>query len=227
LFQEGKDVIKEIPLSRFELPLHIIITAAAGLLFFLDRLQIVPQATGTAVIVTLVFMWGFYAIKWLFFVPRGRKVIIMRAFKNSGIQLSVEKLKHDKLVHFDRNDDVPPTHVERMNKHFEVHTGRPFVIAMEEKSKNINLFKEFEEDKEAKEFNNIIKTTWGTAWQSCLNNMLMFRNKIKDPMFIITILVLFAVVALILLTMGNAATNAQIAETLNSVAEATGAVAEA
>lgn len=217
LFQEGKDIVKELPLSRFELPLHAGITVLAIVLFFLGRMEIVAKAQGTAVLVLLIFAWGLYLFKWKFFYPRSKKVLVMRIFKNSGIQLSAENIKHDKLVHFDKNDDTPPVSIDRINKHFEVSTGRPIVVCMEEKSKNLDLLKATQADREAKEYNNIVKTTWGTAWQACMNNMLKFKNQIKDPMFIVTIIVLLAVIATIVLSISNAST-------LSKIAEATGAL---
>lgn len=222
LYQEGKDIIKEIPLSKFEWPLLIAASAAAGMLFFLDRMQIVPQATGTAVLILIIFMWGMYLVKYMFFFPRGNKVIVIRSFKSSGIQFSVEKIGPDKLIHFDKNDDSPPVPIDRVNKHFEVSTGRPVVIAIEEVPRNVSLQEQFTEERSAKEFNNIIKTTWGTAWQSCLNNMLKFSNKIKDPMFIITIVVLLVVIVIVLLQLNNSARILEMGETLAELAGTTG-----
>ncbi len=220
---QGKDIIKELPLSKFEWPLLILMSGTAFIMLFLDRLKLVTDIAGTAVIVLLIYSWGMYMIKRFFFMPIGGKSLILRAYKNTGMRLSVEKIPPDRMVHFDKDDITPPVSVERTNKHYEVNTGKPLIIAIEGKANNINLFEEFEEEKEAKEFNNIVKTVYATAWQACLNNMLKFKNKVKDPMFILTVLVLIAVAVSIFIQF---TTMTHTLEQLEAIATAVGVTTE-
>ena len=217
LYQEGKDIIKELPLSKIEPFILAIASMAALVMFFLERMAILTFGGTTGILVLLIVVWGLFAYKYMFFFPRGKKYIVIRGFQNSGLMFSVEK-PHDGLVHFDKDDTVPPTQISRINKHFEVSTGRPCVVALEGITDNLNLMEQFAPTREAKEFNNIIKTTWGTAWQACLNNMLRFSNKIKEPMFIITIIVLIAIIAVIVLQFTTIGTLQQMIETLEGIA---------
>lgn len=224
----GGNLFKELPFFKFE-PIFLMAATVGG--FFLIIIGLMTGDTSGILIsffIIVIITWLIWFIKNFFYLPRGKKILIMRAFRNTGISISCEEIPKADMIKLDKNEDIPPVQISRENKHFEVMSGRPMLVCVEGIPKNISIVKKYKPDKSAKEFNNIIKTTWSTAWQTCLNNMLKFQNKFKDPQFIIAIITLLAVggaAAIMVMVLGDISktneTLATMQTTLTTIAENT------
>jgi len=131
-FEEFKGIIPanfllaELPLSRYEWMLYLILSAIT----FLEILFVATGLVDASVLILtsislLLLMWGIYIIKHFFFMPRGKKVIFLDFIGNTG---------------FFRVGEIPPDHkhkiikdkyviIEQVNKAQELTSGRPLVIS--------------------------------------------------------------------------------------------------
>jgi len=187
-------LFKELPLFRYEPWIYLFITVACVFVYAFTVFGFLPLKTiATTLLATLGLFWSVYMIKWYFYAPRGNKVLVAKCFRSTGIHLSVQDVPKDNVIHFDSKDETPPVYLTQINKHFDVSTGRPFLVCAEGIGENISIMETQQHDKSAKEISNIIKTTWGTAWQSCLNNFMKFTSKMRDPTFWLIVLTLIIV----------------------------------
>jgi len=214
-------LFKELPLFSLEPFILIGVLMVSIGLYFAGALDIIHNGGFYALLVALLVPFALWFIKWLKYMPRGNKVIFLKGFASTGIYLSVGAMPIDRLIHFDKNDDIPPAAINNPKEHFELCSGRPLIIGFEGYSSNISLshlLKGSISTQSAKELNNTMKALWGAAWQAALGNIAKFSSKFKDPTFWLAIISvgLLIVVAFLVYNQGQQIT--ALAESTKQVA---------
>lgn len=216
LDDKSKHLLKELPFFKIE-PFILIF---AGLLLpitlvVLDIFGFFPGASIAALMLVIFSMWGIYFVKYFLFMPTGKKVIIERFFKNTGVSLSCEKIPGKGEI--EMGDDIPPVQVTQANKHFEMSSGRPLIIAIEEVPQNCSLLQLYQPDRSSRELNSIIKVTWNTAWHAATENLLGFGNRLRDPVFLMSAGVLVGIILIGIMMWMNLDTLSQLQGTMESL----------
>jgi len=213
--EKSKHLIKELPFFRIE-PFVMIIVGLLMPIMVLVLQAIGVLANGVLIgfLIVLVTMWVMWLVKYFKYLPTGKKVIVARFYKNTGVALSSEKINKEGVVKFDRKGNIPPTQITQVHKHFEMSSGRPMVIAVEEVPQNLSLLKRYKPDRSARELNSVIKVTWNSAWHAATENILGFANKFKDPNFIVGTGALVGVIIVGLLLWQNLGSMTELQEVI-------------
>lgn len=172
-------IFKEIPLFKYEWVLYLVLTLASTILILLAIIGIYEGGFIAAAGIPIVLMWTVYLAKDRFYLPRGNKKIVMKVHSNSNISFTVQDLK-DRVIHFDKNDEIPPTQVTRENRHTELSTGKPLVIAFEGHTENLSineLMSDERQERSAQELNRIVKSALITGYQLASS-----AGKVKDKL---------------------------------------------
>lgn len=213
----GADLIKELPLMRFE-PIILLVTTFGGFfLIVLDTLGALPEGSRTAFYAVTAITWALWFLKWTLFLPRGKKMLFAKFFRNSGVQIYADVKPKDDMIKFDKKDEVPPVQLGRTNKHFEINSGRPFVVCVEGVPKNISVIDDNEPDKTAKEYDNILKTTWSTGFLTGLSKASKLQGFFNNPTNIITLIMLLCIIGTLYLLFTQQESLAMMTDTLNQI----------
>jgi len=216
-------LFKELPLFSLEPFILIGLLILSIGLYFAGALDIIHNGGFYALLVALIVPFALWFLKWFKYMPRGNKVIFMKSFASTGIYLSVGAMPIDRLDHFDKDDNIPPSTIDNPKEHFEICSGRPFIISVEGCSRNISLLSLLKgsiSTQSAKELTNTMKALWGGAWQAALANMSKsVLSKLRDPTFWLAIISvgLLVVVAFLVYNQGQQIT--ALAESTKAVAE--------
>ncbi len=195
-------LLKELPLFKLE---PFVLIGATFAAFFLIALELIGFLQGGGVrafFILVTVMWALFLYKWWKYLPHGNKVIVERNFGSTGVKLSVEPIPKDRQIHFDKNDETPPAQLGNVKCHFEVGSGKPYVRVVEGYWTNFNLIEALKSQlstRTAKEFNNIVKVTYSTAWQAAIANFQKGQSLAKNPLFwVLVIICLVLIVAVVL-----------------------------
>lgn len=165
--------IKEFPLLSVE-PYVVIAVVFAGFIYSLLRQN---YFFGFIVVSAgLILLW---AIKYFFFHPRGSKVIVIEATKNTGIRIRARKLQNDE-IRLSKDENDPPVKITRANKHFDRDSGRPVVFAIEGVPENVSLVDKYNPTMAAKDLNSIVIAGSTISYMDGSRNvkgMPFFKNK--------------------------------------------------
>jgi len=220
----GGDLIKELAFFKIE-PIIILVVAMIGIILVgLDKIGLVVGISATAFIAMAGVTIGLWFIKFFLYLPRGKKVLVLKAFKNSGLLITAEKVPSNNTIHISRDDEIPPVQVTRVNKHFEMMSGRPIIACIEGVPKNVSLIDQYQPDKSAKEYDNVIRTTYQTGWLDGVNTVQKFGKKLTDPQFIISILLLILMAGMVFLLWGTMTQLQEMGAAINTVVQNTEAI---
>jgi len=218
-------LFKELPFYKAEPFIMLIITGAVLILALFDLVGLYKGGLLISILLVLGATWAIFLIKQFVYLPRGNKHLVMRFYKSALAKLSCEKPNPDALIHFSNDDEVPPAQITRINKVTEACTGKPLLLVAEGYPENFSVMELLGEkfhDRSAEEVNTAVKLAFANGWKACLNNMLRFGSRFKDPTFLLLIGVLIVVIIAVVL---NWTTLSTLQDALKAGATATTALA--
>lgn len=157
---------------------------------------LVNQANFSMIILIapLLVLVGLFMFKWLFFHPRGSKVIVLRSWKTGMERLSIERIKDNK-IRFDSSPDADEIIVGNVKKNWEYSTGRPLIHLEEGVPENTYLHRNKENNELIRDSNNVRAGTWAAAVR-----WIAFTEKKADQFFTKTnILILIVIIVIIII----------------------------
>ncbi len=213
-------VFKELPLWNLEPFIMVgLLIIVVGMLI-LDRLGLATGISFHAAAFALIVSWGLFLIKWILFMPRKNKPIVIRVLEGGGMTIKAETIPSTRQIWFTKKDDkeIPPVNITDFNKHREITTGSPVIVVAEGTSNNIDIIESISEQgekrKSDKEFNMIVKNAYDGGYLDGLEVSSKFKTDWLNPTTIAIGILLVAMLLLFLMQMNIADTLSLIAENL-------------
>lgn len=208
-------LFKELPFFKMEPYLIMIICVISGVSLALEALGLLIGIAIPISFMLIVFILVLFLTKWFAFMPSGRRLFVEKNLEGGAVQVLVMKPPKDNKIHFARDDlDIPPTTVDRYNKHYEFYTGRPWVKAAQNHSPSYSVYELFEgkRDPVAKENEAVLQQTYDAGLLDGMAIALKMKDALKQPMTWVAIITLGAIVVLIALGFLQLDTLSQIAD---------------
>lgn len=155
----------------------------------------------TVAVVMLIGLFGiFLLVKWLFFMPRKNRDIVVRIFKTKGIQFTVENIKPSMLVNLsDKKSEVMITDPA---KHYDFMNGRPVLCLREEDRTNIALLRDIDTSGKGRDTDSMVVNAVHTGYEIAREQLANRDDKTKI-MLILLIIILGAVALTGYMVMGT------------------------
>ena len=117
---------------------------------------------GVAIPICISFL--LFAFKWFFFYPRGKKQIVIRAWKMGVARISVEEVR-DNEVSFEANKSSlgDKMHINYSNKGIDYYTSRPILLLEEGQPENTPLHKSTQTNEKVKDKGNVTASIFSAA----------------------------------------------------------------
>jgi hypothetical protein len=111
------------------------------------------------VLISLV-LFGF---KWYFFYPRGKKQIVVRAWKMGVARIGVEEIRDNEVAFEPGKDLSDKMHINYSFKGIDYYTSRPIILLEEGQSENTPLHKSVQTNEKVKDKGNVNASIFSAA----------------------------------------------------------------
>ncbi len=192
-------LFKELPFFKYEPVLLIAVIVISFFVIVAGMLEMVEDGMFIAYMMIVGFSIVMFLIKQIFFLPTGKKIFIERVLESGGVHISVANPPKDNVVEYSKNRmEIPPTRIERYNKHFEVYTGKPYIKTCQGQDLNYSVNELFEgkTEKTAQEVEALIEKARDNGYITGMGIALKMKDSLKNPMSIILVIML-ALMALV------------------------------
>jgi hypothetical protein len=138
-----------------------------------------------------------FTFKWYFFYPRGKKQLVIRAWKMGVSRIGVEEIK-DNYVAFDGKDGSDKMHVNYSLRSIDYYTSRPIILLEEGLQENTPLHRNVLTNEQVKDKGNVTASIFSAALKFVEMQNKKTQGFLNNPQNWILIVILLAVVGLAL-----------------------------
>jgi len=199
-------------IGKYEPIILIMLSAVFGISVLLQFFGLLENSALYGGLIVIVAAWCIWFVKFMQYGIYGERIPVLRLYRNNLSRLTIENVNSEKGLKWSKDGTKPPTQISRINKHTDIETGRPFLIAAEGISDNISIWDSLggHTGEMARDLNTKFEIIWNTAYQACQNDMLKMGKKLfTDPQFIAVVLLGVGMVVLFVFIVGI---NSQLSE---------------
>lgn len=176
-----------------------------------EHVLFLHNVTTIGIAIPIVFMLSIFMFKWYFFYPRGKKQIVLRAWKMGVARIGLEEIK-DNYVKFDNKKELSDEmHINYSNKSIDYYTGRPIILLQEGMSENSALHQNIKTNEKVKDRGNVNASMFSAALKFCDYQNKKAAGFFQNPtnILLIAVIVIVVVIAFFVMTGGSPTTALQ------------------
>lgn len=149
-----------------------------------------------AIMIPIIISLLLFVFKWYFFYPRGKKVIVVRAWKTGLGRFSVEEIK-DGGIKFDTKPDSDVIPVPNPRKSWDFYTNRPIILLEEGQPSNTSLHRESRTNEKINDEGNVKASVWNAAMRYARYQLRKDDSFWNNPTNILLLVIIIGVIGLI------------------------------
>lgn len=169
------------------------------------------NVTTIGIAIPVLFMLLMFVFKWFFFYPRGKKQIVIRAWKMGVARIGLEEIKEN-FVKFDNKKELSDEmHINYSYKAIDYYTGRPIILLQEGLSENSPLHQNIKTNEKVKDRGNVNASMFSAALKFCDYQNKKAQGFFQNPTNILLLIAIaiIIVVAFFVITKGSPTTAVQ------------------
>jgi hypothetical protein len=152
-----------------------------------------------------------FLFKWYLFYPRGKKQIVIRAWKMGVARIGVEEIKNNYVKFDGKGDNADEMHVNYSAKGIDYYTSRPIILLEEGLSENSPLHRNIVTNEKVKDRGNVNASMFSAALKFADMQNKKAQSFFNNPQnwLLIVIIIGIALIAFFMITKGSPTTAVQ------------------
>ena len=161
--------------------------------------------------VPIAYMMLLFIFKWFLFYPRGKKQIVIRAWKMGVARIGVETISEN-YVKFEKKKELSDEmHINYSHKAIDYYTGRPMLLLEEGQAENTPLHRNIKTNEKVKDKGNVNASIFSAALKYCDYQNKKAQGFLHNPtnLLLLVAIAIIVVIAFFVITKGSPTTAIQ------------------
>lgn len=158
--------------------------------------------------VPIAYMMFMFMLKWFLFYPRGKKQIVIRAWKMGVARIGVEEIKENFVKFENKKELSDEMHINYSNKSIDFYTGRPILLLQEGQAENTPLNQNIKTNEKVKDRGNVNASMFSAALKYCDYQNKKAQGFFSNPtnLLLLVAIAIIVVIAFFVITKGSPTT---------------------